>query len=125
LKAAFGLIVRERRRSFRCPIAIPAAIRASGEEGRCHLMNISEGGMAISQSPLLKPGMHVKVLFTLPGQLVNFKIEAVVCWYHEQARAWLRSLIIPSQQKSVLQQWLSDKLEGDLPESVARLFRKG
>jgi c-di-GMP-binding flagellar brake protein YcgR len=125
LKAAFGLIVRERRRSFRCPIAIPAAIRASGEEGRCHLMNISEGGMAISQSPLLKPGMHVKVLFTLPGQLVNFKIEAVVCWYHEQARAGLRSLIIPSQQKSVLQQWLSDKLEGDLPESVARLFRKG
>jgi CheY-like chemotaxis protein len=125
LKAAFGLIVRERRRSFRCPIEISAAIRVSGEEGRCQLVNISEGGMAISRSPLLKPGMHVRVLFTLPDQLMSFKIEAVVCWYDAQARAGLRSLIIPSQQKSVLQQWLSDKLEEDLPESVARLFRKG
>jgi hypothetical protein len=124
LKAAFGLIVRERRRSFRCPIEIPAAIQADGEEANCHLVNISEGGMAIAGSPSVKPGAQVRVLFTLPGQLLRFKIESEVCWHDEKGRAGLRSLMIPSEQKSILQQWLAVKLEEDLPESVSRQFRK-
>ena len=124
LKAAFGLIVRERRRSFRCPLEIPAAIQANGEEVACYLVNISEGGMAIAKSPGPKPGAQVKVLFTLPGELLRFKIESEVCWYDERGRAGLRSLVIPSEQKSILQQWLAAKLEEDLPETVARQFRK-
>lgn len=123
-KAAFGMIVRERRRSFRCPIAIPAAIQANGEEVACHLVNISEGGLAISDSPFLKPGMQVRILFTLPGQLVRFKVESEVCWYDEKGRAGLRSLMIPTDQKSTLQDWLAVKLEEALPESVARQFEK-
>lgn len=124
LKAAFGLIVRERRRSFRCPIEIPAAIQSGGEESDCHVVNISEGGMAIAKSPSLKPGAQVKVRFTLPGELLPFKIDSEVCWYDEKGRAGLRSLLIPSEQKALLQQWLAAKLEEDLPESVARQFRK-
>ncbi len=124
LKAAFGLIVRERRRSFRCPIEIPAAVQSHGEEMNCHLVNISEGGMALAESPALKPGAQVRVLFTLPGELLPFKIESEVCWYDEKGRAGLRSLMIPSEQKSLLQQWLAAKLEEDLPESVAKQFRK-
>jgi CheY-like chemotaxis protein len=124
LKAAFGLIVRERRRSFRCPIEVPASIQTNGEEVSCHLINISEGGMAITESPILKPGAQVRVLFTLPGEIVRFKIESEVCWYDEKGRAGLRSLMVPSDQKSILQQWLAVKLEEDLPESVARQFRR-
>ncbi len=123
-KAAFGLIVRERRRSFRCPIAIPAAVQANGQEASCHLVNISEGGMAIADGRSLKPGMQVRILFALPGHAIRFKIESEVCWCDETGRAGLRSLIIPSEQKSILQQWLAAKLEEDLPESVARQFRK-
>jgi PilZ domain len=124
LKAAFGLIVRERRRSFRCPIEIPAGIQFDGEEVNCHLVNISEGGQAIAESPSLKPGAQVRVLFTLPGELLRFKIESEVCWYDGKGRAGLRSLMIPSEQKSILLRWLAVKLEEDLPESVARQFRK-
>jgi CheY-like chemotaxis protein len=124
LKAAFGLIVRERRRSFRCPIEIPAAIQGNGEEVNCRLVNISEGGLAISESPVLKPGAQVRVLFTLPGESVRFELESEVCWYDDKGRAGLRSLTVPSEQKSILQQWLATKLEEDLPESVARQFRK-
>jgi hypothetical protein len=116
--------VRERRRSFRCPIEIPAAIQSGDEEIACHVVNISEGGMAIAKSPSLKPGAQVKVRFTLPGELLPFKIDSEVCWYDEKGRAGLRSLLIPSEQKALLQQWLAAKLEEDLPESVARQFRK-
>jgi len=125
LKAAFGLIVRERRRSFRCPVAIPAVmILVSGEEANCHVVNISEGGMAVAESPALKPGGQVSVAFTLPGRRDRFVFESEVCWYDEKGRAGLRSLTVPSEQRSALQGWLGAKLEEDLPESVARQFQK-
>ena len=123
LKAAFGLIVRERRRSFRCPVMIPAIIQNNGTQARCHLVNLSEGGMALTESPSLRPGSHIRVLFTLPHHRDRFSIESEVCWYDESGRAGLRSLIIPSAQRRVLQEWLAAKLEEDLPESVARQFR--
>jgi hypothetical protein len=124
LKAAFGLIVRERRRSFRCPTMLPAVVLSDGRESNCHVINISEGGMAIAQSPALKHGGKVRVLFSLPGRQVRFTVESEVCWYDETGLAGLRSLAIPAGQKSVLQEWLAAKLEEDLPESVASQFRK-
>lgn len=123
LKAAFGMIVRERRRSFRCPVEIAASIQNNGQQTKCNLVNISEGGMAITRAPVMKAGTQVRVLFTLPGEVARFNIEAEVCWYDEKGRSGLRSLAIPPQQKSVLQVWLAAKLEEDLPESVARQFR--
>jgi len=124
LKAAFGLIVRERRRSFRCPVTIPAVILTNGKEASCHVVNISEGGMAIAESPSLKPGEQITVLCTLPGQHVRLTVESEVCWYDEKGRAGLRSLLISSEQKSALQEWLAAKLEEDLPESVVLQFRR-
>ena len=67
--------------------------------------------MAIAELPSLKPGAQVKVLFTLPGELLPFKIESEVCCMMRRPRAGLRSLMIPSEQKSLLQQWLAAKLE--------------
>lgn len=124
LKAAFGLIVRERRRSFRCPVQISATIVAMGVEAACELANISEGGMAITQSPALQPGTRVRVGFSLPGQRIRLTIEAEVSWLDAKRRAGLRSLMIPTEQLAILQEWLAGKLEEDLPESVARQFRK-
>src|SRR4029077_7325288 len=68
LKAAFGLMVRERRRYFRCPTAIPAVVHTNGKEFSCHLVNLSKRGMAVTELPSLKPGTQLRVLFTLPGQ---------------------------------------------------------
>ena len=124
LKAAFGLIVRERRRSFRCPTEISATLVTKAEEVNCRLVNISEGGRAITGSPTLKPGTQVRVLFRLPGQEPQFQIEAEICWRDESGRAGLRSLMISSEQRPVLQRWLAAKLEEGLPESVAQQFRK-
>ena len=123
-KAAFGLIVRERRRSFRCPVTFPAAILASGKERNCQVVNISESGMAIAESGSLKPGGMLKVVFTLPGQVDPFTFESEVCWFDEKGRAGLRLVIMPPDQKSTLQQWLAAKLEEYMPEEVAVQFRE-
>jgi CheY-like chemotaxis protein len=46
LKPAYGLILRERRRYFRCPISLPVVIlRRAKPEVRCSSANVSEGGM--------------------------------------------------------------------------------
>jgi PilZ domain-containing protein len=124
LKAAFGFMVRERRRYFRCPTAIDATIERNGKKTGCHLINISEGGIALAESPSLKPGEQTKVLFMLPGVPVYFAIDSEVCWYDQQGRAGLRSLTMPPEQKSALQAWLAARLEEDFPDSVARQFEK-
>ena len=66
LKAAYGLIVRERRRYFRYPISVPVAARTMGESevfGRT--VNISECGMALSTATPLLSGTEVTIHFTL------------------------------------------------------------
>ena len=125
LKAAYGLIVRERRRYFRCPVTIPAAIRRNNmEEVHCQAVNISEGGMAITTSVPLKPGAQVGVDFTLPGQATGITAESEICWYTEAGRAGLQFLGLSPQQQSGLQEWLSRRLEEILPEFVTDKFRK-
>ena len=123
LKVAYGLIVRERRRYFRCPVEILAAIHAPDMpvvHGRT--LNISEGGVAINTSLSLKPGTQVKVEFTLPEREIPFEAEATVCWSKEGYLGFQFKALSP-QLASALQEWLSRRLEETFPESVADRFR--
>ena len=68
LKAAFGMIVRERRRSFRCPVGTSSRDQANGQRSNCTLVNISEGGMAITQGSAAKARHHCKSPFHPSGR---------------------------------------------------------
>ena len=124
LKSAYGLILRERRRYFRYPASIPVIIRSeSVQEVRCFSLNISEGGMALSTQVPLLPGESVRVQFTLPDQTAPLLAESTICW-SKTGNLGVRFVSICDEQKSVLQVWLSQKLEETLPEGVADQFRK-
>ena len=125
LRAAYGLVVRERRRYFRCPIAVPAivAVRRT-EELSCQTINVSEGGMAIHSPSTLALKLPVFVRFNLPERSSQFFAETKVCWQQEEGRILgleFQSLAPP--QKAELQEWLARRLDETLPESVAALFR--
>ena len=123
LKVAYGLIVRERRRYFRCPVEILAAIYSPGMpavHGRT--LNISEGGLAVNTSLSLKPGVQVKLQFTLPDHATQVETEATVCWSKEGYLGFQFTSLSP-QQTSELQEWLARRLEETFPESVADKFR--
>jgi hypothetical protein len=123
LKAAFGLIVRECRRYFRCPLVTVAEIESKGTEDiSCQTVNISEGGLAVLAPSPLTPGTQVKVRFALPGQEIHFNVESEICWCDDKQRAGLQFLSLTAEQQVALQQWLSTRLEQSLPESVARRF---
>ncbi len=123
LRVAYGLIVRERRRYFRCPVEIPAEISGPGIAAiHGKTLNISEGGVAINSSLPLKPGVQVKVQFTLPDNESKFEAEATVCWSKEGYLGFQFTSLSP-QLTSELQTWLARRLEENLPQAVADKFR--
>ncbi|MGA9902526.1 MAG: PilZ domain-containing protein [Terriglobales bacterium] len=124
LKPAYGLILRERRRYFRCPISIPVAITTQNmPEVHCYSVNISEGGMAVSTLAPVIVGKEVQVKFTLPDHQQSFSAESTICWL-KSGRLGIRFVNFPDEHKSELQIWLARKLEEMLPEIVAGKFRK-
>jgi hypothetical protein len=121
-RAAFGMLVRERRRYFRCPVEVTAIIRAEqAEELRCETINISEGGLAIRVPGLFNQTL-ANVRFSLPGETGLFFAETRVCWRGEDGKIGLEFAAMP--RKAELEDWLSRKLDESLPESVAQLFRR-
>ena len=124
LKPAYGLILRERRRYFRCPISNPVTIlRRNMPDVRCRSVNISEGGMAVSTVVPLNIGEDVQVQFNLPDHKGPFLAKSTIRWL-KTGRFGVRFVSLPLERKSELQEWLSRKLEEAIPESVARQFQK-
>lgn len=124
LKPAFGLILRERRRYFRCPISLPVIIQREGRhEILCNSVNISGGGMALSTQVPMAPGENIRVQFTLPDHKAPVRAESTICWL-KTGQLGVHFESISDEHKSELQTWLSQKLEQILPEFVAGQFRK-
>jgi diguanylate cyclase (GGDEF)-like protein len=123
LKRAYGLILKERRRYFRCPISVPVIMRKErGEEIRCSTVNISEGGMALSAQAPIVPGESVHVQFTLPNH-APLLAESTICW-SKTGHLGICFESISNVHKSELQLWLSQQLEETLPEFIAEQFHK-
>jgi len=124
LRAAYGLVVRERRRYFRCPVAIPVYVDAQGpKELLCQTVNISEGGIAIRCPTNLDADVPLRVRFSLPDRSSRVFAETKVCWRGEGKLVGLAFQFLQPLQKSELQEWLARKLEETLPQEVATLFR--
>ena len=125
MKAALGLVIRDYRRYFRCPLNAPVSIRIPGKlQVSGEMMNISEGGMAAATSVAFCPGALIKVEFALPGESTKFALEAEVCWSDEKGRVGFQFRSVPPDQNLLLQAWLSRKIEEGIPEPIARLFQK-
>jgi hypothetical protein len=125
LRAALGLIIRDYRRYFRCPVIVPVVMSTdTGEKINCEMMNISEGGLAVTTLTELNPGMMVRTEFALPGETAGFEMLAEICWCDKRSRAGLHFHSVSEDQKRRLQGWLSRKIEEGIPEPAARLFQQ-
>jgi CheY-like chemotaxis protein len=123
LRAAFGMMVRERRRYFRCPVAIPALLRArQPADLLCQTVNISEGGVAI-KVPAILDSEFALLRFSLPGRTSQLFAETKVVWRGHGGLVGLQFESLAAPQKQELQEWLARRLDETLPENVAALFR--
>jgi DNA-binding response OmpR family regulator len=116
LRAAYPLMVRERRRSFRCPLQIPVQVSSTTRsQFVANSINISEGGMALVSSVILHVGERLTLKLTLPTTETAVRINGEVCWVDETGRVGLEFVQVPTTVAEQLQSWLGDRLEECLP----------
>ncbi len=124
LKTAYGLIVREKRRYFRCPVEVPVAIlRVALPTVHGSTVNVSEGGMSITTNGSLGSGTPLQLQFTLPGEEFQFFLESAACWAREP-QIGVRFTFFSPHLASKLHEWLSRQLEKTIPQSVRDKFSK-
>ena len=110
LRAAYGLIMQERRRYFRYPLDV--AVRVTVSE-RVQLVgtaiNISEGGMAIRCNEEMPINGQVKLLLRLPGEKAELEAKGTIVWKDARGHAGVRfeHMSVPNRQR--LNDWLETR----------------
>lgn len=111
VKAAYGTMLQQRRRSARCPVDIPV-VPTVAEIGRidARITDISIGGLALQCKAVLKIGWTVAVSFPLPGSEELLHLTGRVVNADKNGRAGLSFSRLPEQDLSRLVDWLAIEL---------------
>jgi len=112
LRAAHGLILRERRRYHRHQLHATAYVTyGSLRDVPVPLSNISEGGMAIgaSRTPDMKGAIHLR--FQLPGSSRSLEAKGEFIGNGNSGHVGIRFTSVPPATKSELDAWLLRQLE--------------
>jgi CheY-like chemotaxis protein len=120
LRVSYPLMVNEKRRSFRCPVQIPVYVSIGSQpESQATSVNISELGIALTNSPPLQVGDRVTLRLTLPHTDVVARISAEVCWRDPAGSSGMEFVQVPPKIKEQLTSWLAARLEEYLPQEAA------
>jgi len=106
LRAAVGLMLRERRRYFRQDVATNVQLWVKSAQMSALMTNLSETGMRLSQVSL-KQGAKVRFQFTLPWTEVEVFGNGVVAWAGNGI-AGVRLNVSPVLQRT-LEDWVNDR----------------
>jgi DNA-binding response OmpR family regulator len=110
LRAAYGLIMQERRHYFRYPVDI--AVRVTVNERLrivANTVNLSEGGMALRCDDDLPLKTQVKLTFMLPGQRVEVEVRAVTVWKDGRGHAGLKFEQMLPETREYLNDWITEQ----------------
>ncbi|MFY9559533.1 MAG: PilZ domain-containing protein [Terriglobales bacterium] len=107
LRAARGLMRRERRRTPRIPVSSPASVAYPGaEDVRATLVDLSDGGTAVRSGNTLPPACKVYFQFALPGQQQAVRLSGEVAWQDASGRSGIRFVDVPQASRRLMQAWL-------------------
>jgi CheY-like chemotaxis protein len=119
VRAAYPMMVRERRRYFRCPVETTTFVACEPHpEFQANSVNISEAGMAILSPVQLKVGQSVEMRVRIPGSSDFVNIHGEVCWVDDASgRAGVQFMEISSTVAEALAAWLLARLEEMIPQA--------
>lgn len=116
LRAARGLMRRERRRSPRKPVSSTANVAYPGApELNAALTDLSDGGTSLLTASRIPPACKVYFEFALPGQKQLVRLSGEVAWQDASGRTGIRFLDVPQSSRRLIQTWLQHG--NDLPAS--------
>ena len=107
LRAARGLLRRERRRAPRASLGSTANVAYPGApELHAVLTDLSDGGTSIQSDKRLPPECKVYFEFALPGQEQLVRLSGEVAWQDASGRTGIRFLDVPQSSRRLMQTWL-------------------
>ena len=110
VRAAQGLIMRERRRYHRHLVKATGAILVDqGAELPLNITNISQGGISIECSRRLDEGGAARIKLQLPGTKRSLDIKGEVAWSTPEGRAGIRFQVLSAEAKKELDIWLEKR----------------
>jgi hypothetical protein len=110
VRAAHGLIVRERRRYYRHLVNVTGVIIVDGiTELPVSVTTISEGGVSIECARELDEGGAARLKIILPGSKKPLDLKGEVIWASQEGRAGIRFQVVPVEAKKELESWLAKR----------------
>ena len=120
LRAARGLMRRERRRAPRTRVQSPASVAYPGAgELVATLNDLSDGGTSVTTADRLPPACKVYFEFALPGQHQLVRLSGEVAWQDSTGRTGIRFLDVPMASRRLIQAWLRQNSSGQAPAPPA------
>lgn len=112
LRAAHGLILRERRRYHRHQVKGTVHLTyGSVRDVPIPLSNISEGGLALGTNRTAEMKGVVQMRFDLPGLAKSLEAKGEFVWTSDTGRVGVRFTSIAPATRAELDAWLSRQLE--------------
>jgi CheY-like chemotaxis protein len=111
LRAARGLMRREKRGKLRVSLHAPASIAyANAENVAATLLDLSEDGLSIQSERRLPPRCKVYFQFNLPGDKSSVRLSGDVVWQDSSGRVGIRFIDVPQTSRRTLNEWIKGSL---------------
>ena len=111
MRAACGLMQRERRTRPRIPLQAQTSIAYAGKEDvPAALVDLSEDGIALRSDSKLPPYCKVYFQFALPGNTSLVRLSGEVMWQDSSGRVGIRFAQVPQSSRRLLNDWLQANL---------------
>jgi CheY-like chemotaxis protein len=113
--AALNFMESERRRYFRHPVKMLVRVFLDEKEWKATSTNVSERGIALMLHQALPKNATPRLYFTLPETGTQLEMDAEVAWADLKGHAGLRFLKVPQSSQELLEKWLNDRMEKQVP----------
>jgi len=111
LRAARGLMAREKRIKLRVSLHSPASIAyGTAENVPATLLDLSEDGLAIQSERKLPLRCKVYFQFNLPGGKSAVRLSGDVVWQDSSGRVGIRFVDVPQTSRRTLREWIKGSL---------------
>jgi len=119
LKASYPLMVREKRRYFRCPLQIAVFVSHAGSpEFTVSSLNVSESGICLNSAQPMQVGDSLRLRLRLPGDSGFLNLSGEVCWSEATGRVGIQFSNVKPDVARALRSWLAERLEESLLEQA-------
>jgi CheY-like chemotaxis protein len=106
IRAAYGLVVGERRRYERHPLELTVQMKSGAGEDTASMVNLSSGGMCLRLSRPLPEQAKVKVAVHLPEVAHNFRATCELVWSKGE-QAGFKFTNVGHSHRDALAAWLA------------------